>query len=135
MLFLFSTIMSRKTSINTDPKTIADVRKSLEQYLNGVKYDLSLSALGTTVYVTLIYYDFKPRRIVRNEIENIAPNIEVDDIRREYSDHAIVEAYYEDIDDPQIVYVRLPNGDLASTCLHTLLVERMSHRTYRDQSQ
>lgn len=122
--------MKRNTIISSAQKSVAEVREALDQYLEGVKHDLSLSSIGTTVYVNLVYYDFKPRRVVRNEIEDIAPNIEVDNIRREYSDAAIVDAYYEDIDNPQQIYIRLDNGEMIPTTLSTLLVERMSRRNY-----
>lgn len=122
--------MKKNTIISSAQKSVAEVREALDQYLEGVKHDLSLSSIGTTVYVNLVYYDFKPRRVVRNEIEDIAPNIEVDNIRREYSDTAIVDAYYEDIDNPQQIYIRLDNGEMIPTTLSTLLVERMSRRNY-----
>lgn len=122
--------MKKNTIISSAQKSVAEVREALDQYLEGVIHDLSLSSIGSTVYVNLVYYDFKPRRVVRNEIEDIAPNIEVDNIRREYSDTAIVDAYYEDIDNPQQIYIRLDNGEMIPTTLSTLLVERMSRRNY-----
>lgn len=122
--------MNRNTIISSAQKSVVEVREALDQYLEGVKHDLNLSSIGTTVYVNLVYYDFKPRRVVRNEIEDIAPNIEVDDIRREYSDAAIVDAYYEDIDNPQQIYIRLDNGEMIPTNISILLVERMSRRNY-----
>ena len=122
--------MNRNTIISSAQKSVAEVREALDHYLEGVKHDLSLSSIGTTVYVNLVYYDFKPRRVVRNEIEDIAPNIEVDNIRREYSDTAIVDAYYEDIDNPQQIYIRLDNGEMIPTNISILLVERMSRRNY-----
>lgn len=124
--------MNRKPIIPAAQMSVTEARKALDEYLKDVKHDVSLSSLGMTIYVSLVYYDFKPRRTVRNEIENLAPNIEVDDIRREYSHEAIVSAFYEDGDDSHQVYVKLPNGDLIPTNVHTLLTERMSHKTYSE---
>lgn len=103
--------------------------KAIESYLSGTNHKIETFCVGVTVYVNLMYYDFKPRRVVRNEIEDIAPNIEVDEIRREFSDNAILLAYNDARDENQEIFIKMPNGSLQPTSIDIYLCERLSNKT------
>lgn len=101
-----------------------------EKYFSGVKHKIEVFSRSTTIYVDITYYDFKPRRQVRNDIEDIAPNIEVETITREFSDQSILSSYYELCNSSTPLYLMMPNGTMQPVTIDALVCDNLAHRTF-----
>lgn len=120
-----------KTNVCKKVLSVEEFKTEAEKYFSGVNHTIDVYSYGATLHVTIIYYDFKPRRQVRNDIEDIAPNIEVDAITREFSEQAILSSYYELCDSPNPLYIMMPNGNMQPISIDALVCDNLAHRTFK----
>ena len=59
-------------------------------YFGDAKCSVNVSLVGKIADVAISYYDFKPVRDVRKEIEAKFPDVTVSEIHRQYSDDAML---------------------------------------------
>lgn len=121
--------MPKNNVISNHNLTQAEVIAAVEQYFTGVEHTVKSDRChGETIYLSVQYYDFKPRRQVRNDLEDIAPNIFVEEIEREYSDESYAQAFHEMSDEQREVYVRMADGTFQPVHIDHLIVEYLDHR-------
>lgn len=101
--------------------TEAQILVKVEEYLKGTRHTVESSTCGLTVFLTIDYVDFKPRRQVRDEIEGIAPNCEVEEIRRGYSHASIAQAVFEFDESHREVFMKLDDGTIQRVTLESLV--------------
>lgn len=111
--------------------SVEEFKAEAEKYFSGVNHTINVFARSTTIYVDITYYDFKPRRQVRNDIEDIAPNVEVETITREFSEQAILSSYYELCESPNPLYIMMPNGTMQPISIDALVCDNLAHRTFK----
>lgn len=102
----------------------------VEKYLHNVTHRIDHQICGGYLYLTIDYDDFKPRREVRDYIENIADNCIVDKIDRGYSDKYIVEACNA-IEQNEKLLMRLPEGTLQEVNIWMLLEKHLQYRSFK----
>ena len=84
---------------------------------------------GKLAYVELSYYDYKPVRKVRRELEDLIPNLDDISICRNYSDETISKIFDELVVENPDIYVPEKDGTLRKTSLFNMMEEKMLFRT------
>lgn len=121
--------MPKTNVIGRHNLTEAEVIAAVDKYFAGVDHTVRTSrSYGEQISLYVQYYDFKPRRQVRNDIEDIAPNIFVEVIEREYSDNSYALAFHEMSEERREVFVRMADGSMQAVHIDHLIVEYLEHR-------
>ena len=113
---------------NRKRKSLAEVQTAVTKMLQGVEHEVEFSEASGHVFVQLKYEDFKPRRVVRDMIEDIADNVEVEQIERAYSDKYMVEALWE-ASEREEIYVK-QGDDFARVDILMLMHDLLMNRTF-----
>lgn len=114
----------------TSTKQPEQILVEIENYLRNVSHTVQHFVCGGYVYLTINYDDFKPRREVRDYIENIADNCIVEEINRGYSDKYIVEAT-QTIDMNDKLMIRLADGTIQEVGLWMLIEKYLQYRSFK----
>lgn len=107
--------------------TAGAVEDVVRQYLGESATKVNVKMIGRLAVTSITYKDFKPKRVVRRELEDLIPNIEIDTIERTFSSaaqyQAIDEMIYEGVD----IYI-MSDGKLISTTLALLVNEALYNK-------
>lgn len=115
---------------STITKQPEQILVEIEKYLHNVTHTVEHHICGGYVYLKINYDDFKPRREVRDYIENIADNCIVEQIDRGYSDKYVVEACNA-IDQNEKFMMRLSDGSIQEVCLWMLIEKHLQYRSFK----
>lgn len=109
----------------------AEMERKLEGYFaeSNTKCTVSVSLAGRIADATIYYDDFKPTRVVRREIEDYFPDINISEIHRCYSNEAKHVIMQELLDEDIEIFLPYNDGSLRPLCIGELIEERLFHRT------
>ncbi len=120
-----------------ETRTITNPAAEMEQKIKGyflrncAECDVTVSLVGRIVDATIYYDDFKPVRVVRRELEDQFPDINISEIHRGYSNEAKHLIMQELIDEDIEIFLPYSDGSLRPLCLGELIEERLFHRTMK----
>ena len=109
----------------------ADMEGKIAAYFGDAKCCVNVLLVGKIADVAISYYDFKPVRDVRKEIEAKFPDVTVSEIHRQYSDDAMLSMMRELVSEDPEIFLPYSDGSLRPLCLGELLQERLFHRTIK----
>ena len=104
------------------------VEDEVRQYLGDSIIKVSVTMIGRFAVTDIVYRNFKPKRTVRRDLEDLIPNIEIDSIERIFSKDAQWEAIDELMNEGVEFYI-MSDGKLISTTLALLVSEVLHNRT------
>ncbi len=107
----------------------AEMEGKINAYFGNAKCNVAVALVGRIADAAITYYDFKPVRVVRKELEEQFPDITVSEIHREYSREARLQMMQELVDEDPEIFLPYEDGSLRPLCLGELLQEKMFHRT------
>ncbi len=107
----------------------AEMEGKIMAYFSGVKCHVAVALVGRIADASITYYDFKPVRVVRKELEEKFPDVTVSEIHREYTHEAKLQIMQELVDEDPEIFLPYEDGSLRPLCLGELLQEKMFHRT------
>lgn len=105
-----------------------EITSKVEQYFAGTTHTVKSHTYGKNVELEIDYADFKPTKVVRNDIEDMASNVEVTSIQRGYSRHYLIMALMECINEGKEIYEKMPNGTLVPVTIYDTLTECLKYR-------
>lgn len=111
-------------------KTQKEIRAIIDAYFNDIPHRVTITMAGTIADAEIIYTDFKPKRQVRRELEELIPNLDECTLIREYSPE--VESDAIDIANtnyPTIYIKNKERGDFVPTSISVLIDEILMGRT------
>ena len=102
-------------------------REIINEYMGNHVTRLTISHFGRELWVELFYRDFKPTRTVQRYLEDRIPNINFQEIERDYSDQQMLKGleYTEELF-PEI-YVKEADGCLRPASPLFLGTETLKH--------
>lgn len=107
----------------------AEMEGKIVSYFGDAKCSVRVSCAGRISDATINYFDFKPVRVVRKEIEEKFPDVIVSEIHRGYSREAQLQMMQELVDEDIQIFLPYNDGSLRPLCLGELLQEKLFHRT------
>lgn len=109
----------------------ADMEGKILAYFGNAKCSVSVALVGRIADATITYFDFKPVRVVRKELEDSFPDVNISEIHREYSSEAKMVVMQELINADPEIFLPYEDGSLRPICLGELLEEQLFHRTLK----
>ena len=109
-----------------------EIEDIIRTYFGGSLVNADVSMIGRFAITNITYEDFKPKRLVRRELEEKIPNIEIDGLERLYSRKTRTNIIDEMIDNDTEIYIKEPNGSLRKTDIGLLIEEMLYHRSFQD---
>ena len=106
-----------------------NIREKICEYLgsNAIKVNVYLS--GKTFYATIVYRDFKPMREVKRTIEDMHPDIYVQDIDRLFSQEAKSQALWDFYNRDETIYIKCGENEARPISFILLIEEELRHKT------
>ena len=109
----------------------ADIEGKITAYFGNAKCNVAVALVGRIADATITYFDFKPVRVVRKELEEKFPDITISEIHREYSPEAKMVIMQELVNEDPEIFLPYEDGSLRPLCLGELLQEKLFHRTLK----
>lgn len=128
---MFATQLKHKYIMENELMTALSagaVEDEVRQYLGDSIIKVSVTMIGRFAVTDIVYRDFKPKRTVRRDLEDLIPNIEIDSIERIFSKDAQWEAIDELMNEGVEFYI-MSDGKLISTTLALLVSEVLHNKT------
>lgn len=107
----------------------ADMEGKITAYFGNAKCNVAVALVGRIADATITYFDFKPVRVVRKELEEQFPDITISEIHRKYSQEAKMVIMRELVNEDPEIFLPYEDGSLRPLCLGELLEEKLFHRT------
>ena len=113
--------------------TKKELIEKLNDYFRNTEYSISdITQLGSRLFVSLYYEDFRPATVVRAEIEKMADNISVDRLERTFSPYAHILAWYGTDEPDGTLFVKMPDGSFQETCVAWVIEERLRDTNFEE---
>ena len=103
------------------------VREIINEYMGNYVTRLTISHLGRELWVELFYRDFKPARTVQRYLEDRIPNINFQEIERDYSERQMLHGLEYADELFQEIYVKEADGCLRPASPLFLVTETLKH--------
>ena len=107
-----------------------DIEKIIRNYFGDSLKKLEVTMYGRMAVVEIVYEDFKSRRIVRRELEDKIPNIDIEQIYRNYSDNVLLRIIEELIEERRDIFVKEDDGNLRKTNMGCYIEEVLQFRNF-----
>lgn len=107
-----------------------DVEDIIRTYFGDALKQVSVTMMGRIALVTIAYEDFHTKRMVRRELEDKIPNIEIDSLERIYSRKTRLNILDELLESETEIYIKETNGSLRKTDIQLLVEEMLYHRNF-----
>lgn len=102
-----------------------DCRTAIAEYFGQNHYTLDLSFGARTAVADITYTDFRPRNVVRRELEAILPMLRIDTLTREYTEEAYAKATIALLNDDVTLYVADQEGTLRRVTYTDIITEQL----------
>ncbi|MBQ7540029.1 MAG: hypothetical protein IJT13_02780 [Bacteroidaceae bacterium] len=109
----------------------ADMEGKITAYFGNAKCNVAVALVGRIADAPITYFDVKPVRVVRKELEEKFPDITISEIHREYSPEARMIIMQELVNEDPEIFLPYEDGSLRPLCLGELLQEKLFHRTLK----
>ena len=106
-----------------------DIREKICNYLGSNAIKVSVTLSGRTFYVSISYRDFKPVREVKRAIEDMHPDVDVQDIDRSFSKRAKEQALWDYYNRDETIYIKCGENEVRPIDFMLLIEEELRHKT------
>ena len=107
----------------------AAIQQKIAAYFGESLCTINVQMIGRMADAIISYQDFKPVRVVRRELEQQFPTLNISEIHRIYSASARLSIMQELLDEDMEVFVPYEDGSLRPICLGELVEEKLYNRT------
>lgn len=103
--------------MNEKNLSIEEVQHKISDYFEGERANFGIRSYGCSILVEIKYWDFRPERRVRRDIEDISDNVQIVEITRRITDAAYTAMLTELFDREVTIYTKGEDNALRETTL------------------
>ena len=107
-----------------------EVEQMIRNYFGDSLKKLEVNMYGRMAIVDIVYENFKSRRIVRRELEDKIPNIDIEQLYRNYSDNVLLRTLEELMEEGRDIFIKEDDGNLRKTNIACYFDEVLQFRNF-----
>lgn len=105
-------------------KRASEILNCVHDFFGTTKHEVSMYEVGEMLVLEISYWNFKPKREVRNYIEGLSENIDIEILSRRFSDEVYSDFILNVLYDEEI-FVKSESDDMHSFTLQNFIDGRL----------